>query len=228
MRRRSRSGRRGGYQGDGGELIEYDREAIVREDLGAELAAERGLTIVPPYDHPHVIAGQGTMALELIEEVGEIHRLYVCVGGGGQASGCGIVCKALLGDRCVVTGVEPETADDATRSFNTRKLHTVHNPPTIADGAWTPSLGRWTFPLLLANVDRMMTVSDDELVDAMRLVMGRMKMVVEPTGVLALSGLLRDARERPEEIAGKKIGVVVSGGNMDLERLGGLLGGSGS
>ncbi len=215
-----------GYQGEGGELVEYDRETISRESLGAELAAERGLTIVPPYDHPDVIAGQGTIALELLEEVGEIDRLYVCVGGGGQASGCGIVCKGLLGDRVEVIGVEPEAADDATWSFETRTLHSVHNPPTIADGARTPSLGRWTFPLLLRHVDRMMTVSDGELVEAMRLVMGRMKMVVEPTGVLALSGLLRDARERADEIAGQKIGVVVSGGNIDLGRLGELIGGS--
>lgn len=217
-----------GYLGDapGSEIVLYDRAQETREVLGTRLAEERGLEIIPPYDHPDVIAGQGTTALELFEQAGArngpLDALFVCVGGGGLLSGCAIAARALA-PRCRVIGVEPEAGDDATRSFRTRTLCTVHNPPTIADGARTPSLGRWTFPLVLANVDEMMTVTDAEIAGAMRLIWERVKIVCEPTGALALAGLLKHVRESPDALRAKRIGVVVSGGNVDLDALPHLL-----
>jgi len=210
------------------EVVVYDRMATTREALGERIARERGLVIIPPYDHPDVIAGQGTCALELLEQLvadepgAGLDRLYVCCGGGGLLSGCAIAAKALA-PGCEVIGVEPEAADDATRSFASRTLHTVENPGTIADGARTPFLGRYTFAMVCAHADRMMTVGDDALVGAMRFAMASMKIVVEPTGALALAGLLRDAMERPEEIRGQRIGVIISGGNVDLTDLARLL-----
>jgi threo-3-hydroxy-L-aspartate ammonia-lyase len=201
-------------RGYGGEVITYDTKATTREALGAALAAERGLTVIPPYDHPHVVAGQGTAAKELIEEAGRLDWLFVCCGGGGLLSGCGIAA-AHLTPGCKVVGVEPEAGDDATRSFRTRTLQTVHNPATIADGARTPSLGKVTFPLVLAYVHDMMTVSDRELLDAMLYLWERMKIVVEPTGALAAAGLFKAAHE----VRGKRVGVVISGGNVDLKAI---------
>ena len=201
-------------RGYGGEVITYDKDAITREALGAALAAERGLTVIPPYDHPHVVAGQGTTAKELIEEAGRLDWLFVCCGGGGLLSGCAIAA-AHLSPGCKVVGVEPEAGDDATRSFRTRTLQTVRNPDTIADGARTPSLGKVTFPLVLAHVQDMMTVSDRELLDAMLYVWERMKIVVEPTGALAAAGLFKGVHD----VRGKRVGVVISGGNVDLKAI---------
>jgi threonine dehydratase len=212
-----------GYQGPGDEVVTYDRSSVTREELGGRLSSERGLTIVPPYDDPAVIAGQGTAGLELCEELtaggaGPLDALFVCCGGGGLLSGCAIAAKAMM-PGCRVVGVEPAAGDDATRSFRSRTLHTVRDPETIADGARTPSLGRWTFPLVLRHVDEMRTVSDEQLIAAMRLSMQRMKLVVEPSGVLGLAGLI-DAVERGELGAGvERVGVLVSGGNVDLGRL---------
>lgn len=199
---------------EGSEVVLYNPETQTREEIGAKLAEERGQTIVPPYDHPDVIAGQGTAAMELIDEVGQLDMLYVCCGGGGLLSGSAVAAKALS-PNCRVFGVEPELADDATRSFQTHELHTVRNPPTIADGARTPHLGRYTFPIVLAHVDDMLTVSDDELRAQMRFCFQRMKIVVEPTGVLGLAGLAKQARDY--NLGGaQRIGVVLSGGNVDL------------
>ena len=131
-------------RGYGAEVILYNRETTNREELTKNLAAERQLTLIPPYDHPHVIAGQGTTALELIQEVGSLDLLLVCCGGGGLISGCAVATKAVL-PNCKIIGVEPELADDATRSFYTKTLQIVHNPHTIADGVRTPSLGKITF-----------------------------------------------------------------------------------
>ncbi len=212
-----------GYLGEGGEVVVYDRAETTREELGRRLAAERGLEIVPPYDHPDVIAGQGTAAYELVEEmaatVGPPEVLFVCCGGGGLLSGCALAARAMA-PGCVVVGVEPELADDATRSFETGVLHTVRDPPTIADGARTPSLGKWTFPLVLRNVDAMRTVSEAEIVGAMRMCFERMKLVVEPSGALGLAGLLRAAERGEFDLRGKRVGVIVSGGNVDVTRLG--------
>jgi threonine dehydratase len=198
-------------RGYGGEVILYDKHETTREALGAAIAAERGLTVIPPYDHPHVVAGQGTAAKELIEDVGALDWLFVCCGGGGLLSGCAIAA-AELAPSCKVVGVEPAAGDDATRSFRTGTLQTVHNPETIADGARTPSLGRVTFPIVLARVHDMMTVDDDELLAAMVYLWERMKIVVEPTGALAAAGLFAGRHD----VRGKRIGVVISGGNVDL------------
>ena len=212
-----------GYLGPGGEVIEYDRAKVTREALGGDLALERGLTIVPPYDHPNVIAGQGTAAHELLLETGDLDALFVCC-GGGLLSGSAIAAKHLA-PGCEVVGVEPALADDATRSFHSRTLCTVKNPPTIADGARTPSLGRWTFPLVLANVDHMITVPDTALIEVMRFCFERLKIVIEPTGGLGIAGAIRAAREDVGiDLSARRVGIIVSGGNVDLERFGALTG----
>lgn len=198
-------------EGYGAEIIRYDRSQIQREVLGRRIAEERGLPIIPPYDHPHIVAGQGTAAKELFEEVGPLDLLIVCCGGGGLLSGSAIAAKALAPD-CRVIGVEPEAGDDATRSFHSGTLQTVHNPDTIADGARTPSLGDVTFPLVMHYVDDMVTVSDDALLRTMYFVWERMKMVIEPTGALAAAALLEGVVQAP----GARIGVLISGGNVDL------------
>ena len=207
----------------GSAVVPYDPATQVREEVGGAIAAEQGAVVIPPYDHPHVIAGQGTAGMELIEDAGPFDLLFVCVGGGGLLSGCGLAAKAMS-PACRVIGVEPELADDATRSFRTRTLHTVSNPPTIADGARTPYLGRYTFPLVLQVADDMLTVSDAELVAAMRLVWERMKIVIEPTGALGIAGLLRLAKQDPESVRGKRVGVIISGGNVDLDALPSIFG----
>jgi threo-3-hydroxy-L-aspartate ammonia-lyase len=198
----------------GAEIILYDRAETTREDVAARVASERGLPIVPPYDHPHIVAGQGTTALELFAAVSDIDVLLVCCGGGGLLSGCAIAARYLT-PRCHVVGIEPERADDATRSFRTGTLHTVHNPDTIADGARTPSLGRVTFPLVRKYVNEMETVSEDAIVKAMRFLWERMKLVVEPTGALAFAAVL-DGRV---DVRGKRAGIVISGGNVDVAQV---------
>jgi threonine dehydratase len=198
-------------EGYGARIVAYDPAREKREAISERLRVETGMVLVPPYDHPDVIAGQGTAARELFQEVGDLDLLLVCCGGGGLLSGSALVARRLA-PRCRVVGVEPELADDATRSFRTGVLQTVDNPPTIADGARTPSLGRLTFPLVRANVDDMTTVSDDQLVHAMRFAWERMKVVVEPTGALALAAAL----SRRVGVEGRRGGVLVSGGNVDL------------
>ena len=190
--------------------------------LGLRLLDERAMVLIPPHDLPNVMAGQGTVAMELFEDVGELDWLFVSCGGGGLLSGCAI-CAETVSPRCRVVGVEPDAGDDGCRSFKTRTLHTIPDPQTIADGARTPCLGRYNFPVILEHVDEMLSVPDSALVEAMKLVMERLKQVVEPTGVLALAGLAKVARERPQEIAGSRIGVILSGGNVDLDRLANLL-----
>ena len=199
-------------RGYGAEVITYDRHSVVREELAGQLARDRGLTLIPPYDHPDVVAGQGTAARELFEEVGPLNYLFVCVGGGGLISGCAIAADALA-PGCQVVGVEPEAGDDATRSFYTRTLHSVHNPDTIADGARTPSLGQITFPLVLRYVHDMVTVDDAQLLSAMLYVWERMKIIIEPTGALGIAALLERKIEVP---AGARVGIILSGGNVDV------------
>ena len=190
---------------------------IYREELAQKLAHEKGLTIIPPFDHPHIIAGQGTTALELIQEVGELDLLLVCCGGGGLISGCAIATKALL-PNCRVIGVEPARADDATRSFKSKTLQFVNNPDTIADGARTASLGKITFPLVLEYVDDMVTVTEFAIIRTMFFIWERLKIVVEPTGVLAAAALLEGVVKVPSA----RIGVIISGGNVDLVEVGKL------
>lgn len=205
-------------RGYGAEIIPYDPEETTREALAQDISAERGLPIIPPYDHPHVVAGQGTVADELFDEVGALNVLLVCCGGGGLLSGCAIAAAHRAPD-CTVIGVEPARADDATRSFHTGTLHTVHNPDTIADGARTPHLGAVTFPLVYEYVDDMVTVSEDAIRSAMRFLWERMKLVVEPTGALAAAALLDGVVPGNR----RRIGTVISGGNVDLARAADLL-----
>ena len=204
-------------RGYGAEVVTYDPEETVREELGRRLAEERGLTLVPPYDHPDVVAGQGTVGDELFRQVDDLDALLVCCGGGGLLSGCALAARRHAPD-CTVIGVEPAAGDDATRSFHSGELQTVTNPDTVADGARTPYLGDVTFPLVLEHADDMVTVSDEALVRAMHLLWERMKMVVEPTGALGAAALLSGAVPG----RGRRVGVVVSGGNVDLGRAGAL------
>ncbi len=198
-------------EGYGARIVAYDPAREKREEVAERLRREGDPVLIPPYDHADVIAGQGTAAQELFEQAGPLELLLVCCGGGGLLSGSALAARALA-PGCRVVGVEPELADDATRSFRSGVLQSVSNPPTIADGARTPSLGKLTFPLVLQNVDEMATVSDDDLVRAMRFVWERMKLVVEPTGVLGLAGALSGR----VDVRGKRVGVILSGGNVDL------------
>jgi threonine dehydratase len=201
-------------RGYGAEVITYDRSETTREELGGKIARERGLSIIPPYDHPDVISGQGTAAKELFEEVGSLDLLLICCGGGGLLSGCAVAARTLSPE-CRVVGVEPERADDATRSFHTGILHNVDNPDTIADGVRTPSLGKFTFPLVLRHVDDMVTVSEEAILRTMFFMWERMKIVVEPTGALSAAALFDGTISAEPRM---RIGVVVSGGNVDLKR----------
>lgn len=198
---------------EGSEVIEYDPCEQQREILGRRLAEERGLTLIPPYDHTDVIAGQGTAALELFEEVGELDQLFVCCGGGGLLSGSSVAAKAVC-PGCEVIGVEPEKADDAARSFRTRRLHVNLNPPTIADGTRTPYIGRYTFPLILQHTDRMVTMSEQQIARATMFCLESLRLVVEPSGALGIAAALAHARP------GARVGVIVSGGNLDLDAIG--------
>ncbi|MFM7424942.1 MAG: threo-3-hydroxy-L-aspartate ammonia-lyase [Elainella sp.] len=211
--------KRAATAGYGAEIILYDRSEAVREALAQQYVAERGATLIPPFDHPHVVAGQGTVAKELFETVGELDYLLVCCGGGGLLSGCAIAARALS-PRCRVVGVEPEAGDDVTRSFYTKTIQSVQNPHTIADGARTLSPGQITFPLILDYVQDMLTVSDQQLLRAMFLLWERLKIVVEPTGALATAALLEGQLQKllaaSESADRLRIGVVISGGNVDL------------
>ena len=183
-------------RGYGAEVILYDRYTQDREALGRELVRERGLTLIPPFDHPHVMAGQGTMAKELIERVGEIDVLVTPLGGGGLLSGCSIAATRLL-PQCRVFGVEPAAGNDGQQSFRSGSIVQIATPKTIADGAQTPRLGDHTFPVIRALVEDILTVSDEELIDTMAFLAGRMKLVVEPTGCLAAAAVLHGKFRSP-------------------------------
>ncbi|WP_114809293.1 threo-3-hydroxy-L-aspartate ammonia-lyase [Paraburkholderia kururiensis] len=208
-------------RGYGGEVVFYNRYTEDREALGRRLAAERGLTLIPPYDHPHVMAGQGTAAKELIEDVGELDLLLVCLGGGGLLSGCAVAARALS-PRCTIVGVEPEAGNDGQRSLRSGEIVHIDTPKTIADGAQTQHLGQYTFAVIRQLVDDIATVSDAELVETMKFFASRMKIVVEPTGCLAAAAALQGK----VDVKGKRVGVIVSGGNVDLMRFAGLVNGA--
>jgi threonine dehydratase len=198
-------------EGYGARVVSYDPAREDREAVTRRIEADTGAVVIPPYDHADIVAGQGTSAKELFEESGPLDVLLVPCGGGGLLSGSALSARRLS-PRCRVIGVEPEAADDARRSLETGTLQTVHNPPTIADGARTPSLGRLTFAVIRENVDQIATVSDSDLVHTMRFVWERMKLVVEPTGVLGLASAYRARLD----VSGKRVGVILSGGNVDL------------
>jgi threonine dehydratase len=202
----------------GSEVVLFDRYSEDREALCARLAAERGMTMIPPYDHPHVMAGQGTAALELIEDAGPLDALLVCVGGGGLISGCAVAARHLLPD-IAVYGVEPEAGNDTQLSLRRGEIVHIETPRTIADGAQTQASGKLTFPVIQALVKDVLTVSDAQLVQAMRFFASRMKLVVEPTGCLGAAALLEGAID----LRGARVGVIVSGGNVDLPRYAALL-----
>jgi threonine dehydratase len=207
-------------RGYGAEVVLYDRFAQDREALTRQLAAERGMTLVPPYDHADVIAGQGTAAKELFEEVGPLDALYVCLGGGGLISGSALAAKALS-PGCRVYGVEPEAGDDGRQSLRAGHIVHIDTPRTIADGAQTTHLGELTFGIIRRDVADIRTVTDVQLIEGMRFFAERMKMVVEPTGCLAFAGAVADA----PMLRDARVGVIVSGGNVDLARYAALLAG---
>ena len=201
--------KRAATEGYGAQVVAYDPATENREAIAHRLAAEHGYTLIPPFDHPEVIAGQGTAALEMLAQKGPLDMLLVPCGGGGLLSGSAVAVKHTL-PTCKVIGIEPALADDATRSFRTGKLHTVTNPPTIADGTRTSSLGKLTFPLIQKYVDDMQTVSEEAIVEAVRFLFFRLKIVVEPSGALGVAALLSGA------VRGKgNVGVILSGGNID-------------
>ena len=193
----------------GATVVEYNPGETSREKICRNLEARHGHTLVPPYDHINIVAGQGTAAKELFDEVENLDMLLVPCGGGGLLSGCAVAAKGM-DPACRVIGIEPELADDATKSFHTGKLHTVKNPATIADGTRTPSLGKVTFPLVLEYVDDMQTVSESAIMEAVKFLFYRMKLVVEPSGVLGLAALLGGSVK-----PGGRVGIILSGGNID-------------
>jgi threo-3-hydroxy-L-aspartate ammonia-lyase len=201
------------------EVVLYDRYSEDREAIGRRLAAERGMTLIPPYDHPHVMAGQGTAADELLQETGPLDLLLVCVGGGGLISGCAVAAHRLS-PGIEVVGVEPEAGNDTQQSLARGEIVHIDTPQTIADGAQTQHSGQLTFPVIQRLVKRIVTVSDAELAATMRFFAERMKMVVEPTGCLGAAALLHGVIQA----RGQRVGVIVSGGNVDLARYAQLIG----
>jgi threo-3-hydroxy-L-aspartate ammonia-lyase len=206
--------KRAATEGYGATVVEYDPATEKREDIARALQHAGAPTLIPPFDHPHIVAGQGTAAMEFLEEAGPLDVLLVPCGGGGLLSGSSIAARRLS-PGCRVIGVEPEGADDAARSFRSGTLQRIDHPKTIADGARTPCLGTLTFEIISANVDDIVTVPDDEIVAAMRFLWERMKLVVEPTGALGLAAAL--AGRVP--LSGRRVGVIVSGGNVDIGSL---------
>jgi threo-3-hydroxy-L-aspartate ammonia-lyase len=206
-------------RGYGGEVILFDRYTQDREELTAKLANERGLTVIPPYDHPDVLAGQGTAARELFEEVGPLDVLLVPLGGGGLLSGSALATRALAPD-CKLYGVEPEAGNDGQQSLRKGEIVHIATPQTLADGAQTQHLGKYTFEIIRRDVDDILTATDAQLVEAMRFFAERMKMVVEPTGCLGFAA----ACHAGLALEGKRVGVILSGGNVDLKRYAQLIG----
>jgi threonine dehydratase len=209
--------KRAATEGYGARVIDYDARTDSREKIAEDLTRTHGYTLVPPFDHLDVIAGQGTAALEFFRQAGPFDLLLVPCGGGGLLSGCAAASKGL-DPRCRVIGIEPEMADDAARSFRTGALCSVHNPQTIADGTRTPSLGRITFPMIQELVDDLQTVSETAIAEAVRIFFHRMKIVVEPSGALGLAALLDGAFK-----GAGRVGVVISGGNIDGEMMSRIL-----
>lgn len=205
-------------RGYGAEVIFYDRLHDDREQISAELVRTRGLSLLPPYDHPDVIAGQGTAALELFEEVGPLDYLFVPVGGGGLLAGSLLAAQGAS-PGCRVIGVEPEAGNDGQQSFRAGTLVRIPTPATIADGAQTQCLGKQPFAIIRDNAHDMMTATDAQLRTAMRFFAERMKMIVEPTGCLGYAGALASGLP----LDGKRVGIVLSGGNIDLAVFAGMV-----
>ena len=205
-------------RGYGADVVLYDRYTQDREQIGRDLAQQRGMTLIPPYDHFDVIAGQGTAAKELFEEAGQLDALFVCLGGGGLLSGSALSTRALSPNTRLY-GVEPEAGNDGQQSFRSGSIVHIDTPKTIADGAQTQHLGNLTFPIIRRDVDDILTVSDEQLRAEMRFFAARMKLVVEPTGCLGLAA----ARAMKEQLQGQRVGIIISGGNVDVARYAELL-----
>lgn len=205
-------------RGYGGEVITYDRYTQDREQLARGLAEQRGMTLIPPYDHPDVLAGQGTAVKELIEDTGPLDALFVCLGGGGLLSGSALAARALS-PQCRVYGVEPEAGNDGQQSLRAGHIVHIDTPRTIADGAQTQHLGAYTFAIIRRDVDDILTATDAQLVEAMRFFFTRMKLVVEPTGCLGFAA----ARAMKDSLRGQRVGVILSGGNVDMARFSALM-----
>jgi threonine dehydratase len=210
-------------RGYGAEVLTYDRFKEDRAALARTLAEERGMTLIPPFDHPDVIAGQGTAALELFQDVGPLDYLFVCLGGGGLIAGCALATKVLAPD-CRIHGVEPEAGNDVQTSLALGRRVQIEVPRTIADGAQTQQVGEITFEIIRKSVDAIHTTSDAQLVECMRFYAERMKMIVEPTGCLSFAGALASGLD----LKGSRIGIVISGGNVDLSRYAELVGPAGT
>jgi threonine dehydratase len=200
-------------KGYGANVVVYDRYTEDREEIGRRLAEEYGLTLIPPYDHPDILSGQGTAAKELFEDVSALDYLFVPLGGGGLLSGSALSTRALA-PQCILYGVEPEAGNDGQQSFRSGEIVHIETPKTIADGAQTQHLGNYTFGIIKRDVKDILTASDADLVSAMKFFAARMKMVVEPTGCLGLAAALNVK----DSLQGKRVGVLISGGNIDLER----------
>lgn len=205
-------------RGYGAEIVQYDRYSQDRTDIGADLAAEHGYTMIPPFDHPDIIAGQGTAMAELIDEVGDLDAIVAPLGGGGLLSGSAVAARELQPDARIY-GVEPAAGDDGLQSFRAGHVVSIPTPTTIADGAQTTALGDLTFPIIRDLVDDVVTATDDELIRQVRFFAARMNVVVEPTGALAAAAVAGESLQ----LAGKRVGVVVSGGNIDPVSLAGML-----
>lgn len=201
-------------EGYGAEIVLYDRNEQSREVLGQKIVAERGLTLIPPYDHPHIVAGQGTVGMELAEQAGDLDLVFVCCGGGGLLSGNSLGVHGVQ-PKAQVWGVEPEAGDDGCRSFASGTIQSVHNPKTVADGAMTPSLGKLPFSIIQKEVAGMTSVSDRALLESALFAWTRMKVFVEPTGALGMAAIW----EGKVDVKGKRVGIVLSGGNADPWRV---------
>ncbi|MEQ4906962.1 MULTISPECIES: threo-3-hydroxy-L-aspartate ammonia-lyase [Proteus] len=205
-------------KGYGGHVLTYNRYTENREEIGQQLAQKKGLTLIPPYDHPHIIAGQGTVAKELFDEVGELDMLFVPLGGGGLLSGSLLSTKALS-PQCKIYGVEPLAGNDGQQSLRKGEIIHIDTPKTIADGAQTQHLGNYTFEIIRNNVDDILTATDEELISAMQFYAQRMKIIVEPTSCLSLAA----THQFGGKLKGKKIGIIISGGNVDIAQYGRFL-----
>jgi len=206
-------------QGYGATIVDYDRYTEDRDAIGRKMQQETGMTLIPPYDHLHVIAGQGTAAKELFEDVGELDFLLVCLGGGGLLAGSALAAGSLS-PACKVYGVEPQAGNDGQQSFRRGEIVTITPPRSIADGALTPYLGQLTFGVIRQRVTDILTVTDPQLVATMKFFAERLKLVVEPTGCLGAAAALQGGLDFPE---GARVGVILSGGNVDLTAYAGFL-----
>jgi len=199
-------------KGYGGEVVFYDRYTQDREAIGKRYVEEQKMTLIPPFDHPHVMAGQGTATKELFDQVGELDLLVSPIGGGGLISGAAMVAKTL-NPKCKVIGVEPEKGNDAQQSLEQGKIVKIEVPKTIADGAQTQFIGKKCFPVIQQLVDEIVNVTDSEIIETMKFLAGRMKMIVEPTGCMPTAAIFNNKID----VAGKKVGLILSGGNIDLD-----------